>query len=808
MAKSKFYKEIRNTLNEGEVQNTYVKGFDLYFENTPITRPYQCDGLIDTIVDNHKCKVLIEFKYDKNLHDSVERAEVLAQVVYYLKRFERDGKILPNVCFVGDVNECFIMHTNALLNYLDFPCNWNNAPSSAYTDRKLVMAIANDSNINPFVFNIDDSFSFKDVADKIKDFASNIQRKVKVTEQNISTIYNYFTKHVVTSKKIETNKLVSIFINAITDKPNCHINEYKKNTLSYFGESIPVSTKGYEAFFAYFNDLYSPSEKAYFSKISDRLIEDEKRRASGEFYTPTPFVTYGHNMLTAQFGADWRKNYVVWDCCCGTKNLTRDYSFEYLYCSTLEQGELDQCGDYNKNATSFVFDFLNDSLDKLPQSLLDALKANKPIIFLINPPYATAGNWTNEKKTGCAKTMINNQMLNDKIGGCSQNLYTQFLYRIMMIKREFNLTDCNIAVYCPTLFLTGTSYINFRKQFLTEFKFTDAIQFKASYFSNVAKNWGISFSLWTTGETEYKTEFNYNNVDVCNDGKVEIVGSKVVYNIDGKTSANDWAKEPVKNLKTHKGIGFTSGIKIKNRDKISGSIFDNALGYIFSKSNNIDSNIQNVALFSTTYSDGHGFGINADNFERCTALFVARRIINKDWQNWADEYLAPNTDNENWNEFVNDSVIYSLFESKSNQSSLRDVDYKEKLWNIKNQFFFMANAEMVSLADENYNSECWNDANGDDDRFVYNYLNGVVLSDAAQKVLDKAKEIVRLTFQYRDEFTSEHPEYQLNNWDCGWYQIKELAKKYAAIEYDEFDTLYKELADKMRPMVYELGFLK
>ena len=54
----------------------------------------------------------------------------------------------------------------------------------------------------------------------------------------------------------------------------------------------------------------------------------------------------------------------------------------------------------------------------------------------------------------------------------------------------------------------------------------------------------------------------------------------------------------------------------------------------------------------------------------------------------------------------------------------------------------------------------------------------------------------------------EHPEYFINCWDCGYYQLKALWKEYMPEQYKEFQTLYKALADKMRPMVYELGFLK
>lgn len=91
---------------------------------------------------------------------------------------------------------------------------------------------------------------------------------------------------------------------------------------------------------------------------------------------------------------------------------------------------------------------------------------------------------------------------------------------------------------------------------------------------------------------------------------------------------------------------------------------------------------------------------------------------------------------------------------------------------------------------------------------VYKKLQEITLTSEAQSVLDKASEIVRKTFKYRELFNSEHPEYQINNWDCGWYQIKALAKEYAKEDLNDFKELYNTLANKMRPMIYELGFLK
>lgn len=213
-------------------------------------------------------------------------------------------------------------------------------------------------------------------------------------------------------------------------------------------------------------------------------------------------------------------------------------------------------------------------------------------------------------------------------------------------------------------------------------------------------------------------------------------------------------------------------------------------------------------MFSCNYGNGHGHGLSADNFTRCTSLFAARRLVLSDWINWADEYMKPNTDHEKWQEFENDSIIYSLFESKSNQSSLRQVDYKGKKWNIKNEFFFMSKQEILGLSEEFSNDDCYNDARVSKERYVYELLEGIELSEEAQAVLDKAREIVRKTFKYRKLFNEEHPEYQVMNWDASYYQMKPLWKEYAKEDFEQFKELYKKLADKMLPMVYELGFLR
>ena len=557
------------------------------------------------------------------------------------------------------------------------------------------------------------------------------------------------------------------------------------------------------------------------SRNYDILIEDKERRSKGQFYTPKLFADYAHKMISEALGDNWKDEYVVWDNCCGTKNLTRDYRFKELYCSTLENAELEISKKYNPEAVSFQFDFLNDTIagrdslsgvydDKLPKGLKDALLENKPIVFLLNPPYAAGTNFAKDGtgKAGVSNSTTKNIMLKNGIAGsASQNLYTQFLYRILLLKNKFNLTNTYISVFCPTLFLSGASFKSFRNSFLNSFEYINAIQFNAGHFNNVSASWGVSFSVWKCGKTINKTDFLYKCVDVENN-KIVVNNLKYVYNADKHLSGSKWSKQQNTN-KIDFPI-FTSGISVVSNSTKTNLFFENSIGTMYNGGNNVDTNIVNCALFTGAYNDGsHNVPIYSNlDFYKIVCFFAARKLIEKNWINSKDEYLAPNESHPKFQEFTNDSIVFSLFNGASNQSSLRNVNYHDKLWDIKNEFFWMSKSEIESLANKYNNDDCFSDAHSSSERFVYTKLQTISLSPEAQAVLDKASDIVRKTFKYRELFNQEHPEYQINNWDCGWYQIKVLCREYMPEELKEVKEIYKKLADKMRPMVYELGFLK
>ena len=185
-------------------------------------------------------------------------------------------------------------------------------------------------------------------------------------------------------------------------------------------------------------------------------------------------------------------------------------------------------------------------------------------------------------------------------------------------------------------------------------------------------------------------------------------------------------------------------------------------------------------------------------------------MISNDWINDKDEYLKPNENHSDYERFSNDSIIYSLFNNSSQQSSLRQVTYKEKLWDIKNEFFWMSKEEMLNLSNENNYSDLYNDVRTDSERYVYKLLFGEEgiydkLSPDAKLVLDKATELVRKSMSVRELFAND--DNHLKSWDAGYAQLKLIWKEYHSEDFKEFRELYKNLEDRMRPLVYELGFL-
>jgi hypothetical protein len=805
--------QITISLNEKDIENAYRQFLSRKISDIKWTSPFNCDGFGES--ENHKLRVLCEFKEDLDLTNKLAQVKVLSQAIYYIKKFEISGQKLPTTVLVGDRNECFVIHANDLFKYLSLDLNWSSAASEAYKNTELVSKMMEDDNINPHIFSI---YQLEDCLQKLKDLTDGVVRLIPITPHNITEVFNHFETKVLAKNNLTTNELANLFVQILINPEDNYLHPVskRKTIVTKSFKDVPLkSRESFKSFFSHFSNDYTPRQKEQLTAVVDRLIQDVTRRKQGEFFTPTIWVDKAHEYIASVFGEDWKDKYVVWDPAWGTGNLTRDYKFKELYVSTLNYSDIqtaEQMG-YNPEAIKFQYDFLNDPYEYLPVGLKKAIESGRQIIVLMNPPYGTAKNGGNQKgnnKEGLANTKVGQKMRQKSYDKSSAQLYAQFIYRIT---NEFS-GNFNLAFFAKSSYKTAVSFQKTRVDLSKKMGFQKGFIFNAKHFDSTSDKWGVDFSIFNNLELN-NGEYLMDILDSDNDFNIVKVGEKVLYSTDNKIRACDWIRQKL-NKKQRQLMkdypNFSSSFVVNN--KFSKKI--NINGYIggyCELSNSVYQNSQGVVLGSSISILGNtvSIPIYSENFLDTVGMFGAKRLIEQNWLNDKDEYLAPNENSQIYNRFIIDSVIFSLFNNASTQSGLRKVNYKNQLWDIKNQFFWMSKNEMMELANQNNFTELYNDARTDSDRYVHNLLFGEQriydqLSPEAKDVLDTATQLVRQSMTIRVNFADDNNH--LNSWDSGYAQLKLLWKEYFPDQFKEFRAKYKALEDKMRPMVYELGFLK
>ena len=301
--------------------------------------------------------------------------------------------------------------------------------------------------------------------------------------------------------------------------------------------------------------------------------------------------------------------------------------------------------------------------------------------------------------------------------------------------------------------------------------------FDSGNFNDTAGDWPIGFTIWSSGKNLY----NQFLLDVLELNTFEI-----------------------SQMKTKTIVNYPQNERLVNWLKSNSNNTNIPLATCTFQGNTVQGNNQFVTILSGSQKlSGKGsFFISSENIKKVTSFFAVRRLISgskSTWENFYDDYTKPSTDTT---QFENDSLVYSIFESKSNQKSGNG---------LKNEFFWISVDKMKELADQNGYDELYNDARTSSDRYVHKLLFGQEriydkLSPDAKLVLDKATELVERSMELRQVMAND--ENHLNSWDAGYAQLKLVWKEYFQEDFKEFRQLYKNLEDRMRPLVYELGFLK
>lgn len=607
----------------------------------------------------------------------------------------------------------------------------------------------------------------------------------------------------------------------------------------------------------------------------DLYLSEADRRQGGDFYTPKIWVKEGHKYLSQCLGEDWQSDYVVWDLCCGTGNLTRGLKAE-KYLSTLSEEDLSMALVGNLRAKTLQYDFLNDDIEegiglgdkiykckgremenelaglsdtKLYNSyggkeLLRLLLSGtwcgedrkynarqfkaKKLLILINPPYAAAGNMkeTDKAKVGVSDTKLKRYIKDKTI---AENLYSQFFYRIAGLVRQFPNVDIAIASYTSLTLWTGPKFESLRDEFdRLGYGIHTGFLFSGSEFAGCSGRWSCCFSILGKGlgiDDNMRTFY----LDIKENKSGEICNKKLkecFYSVEDGKKLTTWVKElDDKQVEHYDAPQLSNALSLsKGKQAGLGNIVDGTLGYIVF-TNNCVAKYNEIFGLSSCANMGHGFNVTEKNFDRALTGFMARRLIAREFYNERKEFMRPvlDRDGSKYKEFLLDSYVASIFNAKGAWSSLRNFKYSsikktklgrvgcveylgDSLWNIYNEFFFMGSQEIQELAEKCKDIGILGDLSKEKtERFMYLRLLSVenLLSCEGREVLDLGRELVRKSFGRRQK--EEARLVGLGNWDAGWYQIKKILTE---DELKEFNKKLKILEDKMRPLIYELGFLK
>ncbi|HZW26544.1 MAG TPA: hypothetical protein VFF26_13785 [Gallionella sp.] len=786
------YTQLQQAHSEEDVKDAYIKALGL--------KSYT-KGLIDIQTN----EIWFEAK-DTGKHSSYA---MFTQLLHYVQVALNKGEAVPPLLAVIDTEKAALMKTADVLPFLKKKTvKWGKS-ASQYTQEALDEISAHIG--THFV-------SFK-ITTHEEEFIATVKAAIKsgdiirtqITPDNLKQVFDKWVDMIGREiVGVDEEKYALLFFadimhdGTVSTHANLPAELMHKNGAPVFsldGKIYELGNKeGYRRFWAIYHKPPKSEYRDYLLERRDSLIPLDERSFKGAYYTPLAVVDKAYDKLAETLGKNWQKDYIVWDMCCGVGNLEVKHSNpRNIYMSTLDQADVDvmKATKTCVAAQRFQYDYLNDDItddgkidysltDKVPAELRKAIAEGKKILVLINPPYAeVSSSVTGDNKTGVAATQMSKTM--GDYGYSKRELFTQFVARIT---RE--MPTATLAMFSTLKYVNAPNFEQFRAQWNA--KNLGGFVVHSQAFDGLNGDFPIGFLVWSTNaQAQKKTPITTVVTEVL-DKNVSAIGEKVFYNLPISEHLNSWMPR----IKTD-----SENIPLKNaihpqmaKAKVT-AWCNNAVGYLLCKGGDVQ-NANQTGLLSSVYSNGCGFYVTPENLWQAAIVFAVRRIIKQTWLNDRDQFLQPTAPLSD--EFKSDCLIWMLFNGSNLTAGAADLEWNDKKWSLVNHFIPYTETEVG--APDRFESD-----------FMVQYLADKELSSEAVAVLDAGRTLWQAYFAHTDVRTVRD-ELKLNRPDVGWYQIRNALKSRNSsgdtvpVDFAPFETAYKELGDKLRPQVFELGFLR
>src|SRR5574344_1021281 len=800
----RLYKIMESATSEEDVKNIWTKFLGL--------KDYKM-GRVDLSTKD----TWFEFKYNRKEENIVNIA--FAELYNYVITAIKNGEELPKFLVVANRYLFVIVEMNKIIDNLKHnKMDWSFTPSKP--SMEAIDFVEHKTSMYFRMFNVEkEEVYLREYYDNA--IKNGVIIKTDITINNIQDVYKMWYdcigQYIIDlNKKTKLSKIqlnyipknkdyrdisnifISLFYADIfrtdfsqhdIDNKDTAIITYSNNAIPYFilnNKQYTIgSIKNYNIFQNKYNIPTDTSIRKEIYERADLLIEDDVKKYIGAFYTPIRLAKKSIEYLQRHYDLN---DYIIWDMAAGTGNLEMYLSNKTnVFLSTLNGSDVDTMkrSGYFINDNVFQYDYLNDDIDalgnidynitkKVPQPLRDAIRDGKKILVYINPPYAEATSINEKNKEDVANTIFSGYI--KEYGKASNELFTQFMIRV-----EREMPTAVLGIYSTLKYVNAPNFVDFRNHYKATF--IDGFVFQANnFFEGVKGSFPIGFLIWDLKDVK------------IGDIKVDVLDNDL--NNSGKNSfytdtnyLTKWIKRPKSNDVTIPPLKNACSMSDKICvDKWS----DNALGYIYCNSNDLQSAGQKTALFSSVFGSGHGFYVNKENIEKAYITFAIRMMIKHTWLNHNDQFIIPNK--ELSEEFKNDCLIYMLFNGKNLSSS--KLNYNGKDYTIINHFVPFCQKDVN--AKEPFKSS-----------FIYDYMKDKTFSKETLDVLEEGKKIWTKFFEIYDTIPIDTMiDKQLSN-NAGWYQIRKTLEDMYGKGFDKsFKDAYKRLEDKMIPQVYEYGFLR
>ena len=816
------FSELQKASSEEDVKDAYIKALHL--------KSYQ-----KNLIDIQTKEVWFEAK----VGCKVSTYAMFTQLCFYVAQALKDGEEIPPFLCVIDSVKAAIMETQtvySLLNDKSVKIKWGKSASDVTQEALEVVSQYIGTHFVSFRIETQE----KEFIDTVQNAISTGEIiRTQITPDNLKQVFDRWVEMIGREIcGIEPENYCLLFFADIMSDGTVSTHEnlpaellHKNNRPTFLldGKLYELGNyDGYRKFWAIYNRPPEVEYRNYLLERRDSLIPTDERSFKGAYFTPLHVVEKAYELLNRTLGKNWQRDYIVWDMCCGVGNLeTKHSNHRNIFMSTLDQADVDvmKAAKTCRAATRFQYDYLNDDItddgkidytltEKIPQSLRTAIaeakagkdaagKPAKKILVLINPPYAEATNADNtakgagdaENKTGVAKTKFASVAM-EKYGKASNELFTQFLARIVQ-----EIPNVTIAMFSTLKYVNAPNFEEFRKNI--SIKYLDGFIVHSKSFDGLKGDFPIGFLIWKTFKeyTEFPAEISCEVLD--KDAKP--IGQKYFYNIPNDQYLNVWIKRP--KINSEDAIPLSNCITVSPMSKPRVKNWsDNAIAYMCTGTNDLQNAASYTFILSSVAGRGNGLFVTPENLWKCAVLFTVQKIIPHTWINHNDQFLQPNS--ELSDEFKSDCLVWMLFNGKNLTAGADNLVWDNREWSITNHFIPYTEDEVN--APDRFESD-----------FMVRYIEKLPhlsgtdspFSSEARAVLEEGKKLWRAYFSATDERTVRD-KYKLNRSDAGWYQIRGALKArsesgdFPPVSFSAFETAYRTLTEKLRPLVFKYDFLR